>query len=242
MPDLKIAVIMPVAHEDRCRENLPLWAERGYDLILLQDVYRFDVSYLGAWLSKGASLHLVIDPSGPYKGWPSCVNTLVVKAQEVFGPYDVLVAAGDDMRPTPGLTAQQVARRYLDRFPDGFGIMQPTGDSWVDSLGKVSERICGSPIFGRGWVTRAYGGRGVLCPEYKNFYADEELLNVAKKLGVLWQDDGTSHEHDHWSRKPDARPPVTHALTNSWWDRDKATFERRRDSGWPGYEPLPPRV
>jgi hypothetical protein len=120
--------------------------------------------------------------------------------------------------------------------------MQPTGDSWYDSLGKPSERICGSPIFGRGWVTRAYGGQGVLCPEYKNFYADEELLNVAKKLGVLWQDPGTSHEHDHWSRKPEARPPVTHALTNSWWDSDKATFERRRDSGWPEHEPLPIRV
>lgn len=221
---------MPIAHEDLCRQVLPLWADRGYDLLLLQDKYRFSVDYLG-------QRSTVFYREGPYAGWPACVNFLTAEA--VNRGYDLIVAAGDDMEPTPHLSAEQVASRYFDRFPDGRGVMQPVGDTWCDSMGKVSMRICGSPIFGLWWATKAYGGTGPLCSEYKNYFADEELLAVTFSAGLIWQDDQTSHEHLHWSRlgKP---KPETAVVTQEWWSADEATFCRRRISGWPGA--LPPVV
>lgn len=229
--EYRVVVVMPVAHKDRCDENLPKWVERGYEVVVSQDRYRFE-------LPEGVQL---MPPTRDfYVGWPRSVNELVRFNRPIDDPYStavLYVAAGDDMRPDPVLTAQQMAERYFARFPDGLGVMQPTGDDWSDSQGRIAERICGSPIFGTAWAARAYGGRGPLWDGYFNFYADEELLNVAKKLGLLWQDPGTSHYHDHVSRtgKPN---PVTWAVTNARWDEDKRLFEQRRDAGWPNSDPL----
>lgn len=223
---------MPVAHKDRCWENLPKWVERGYEVVVSQDRYRFELP---------SGVHCVPPQRDFYVGWPRSVNELVkllLTNHDAWGkPPDVFIAAGDDMRPDPVLTAQQMAERYLSRFPDGFGVMQPTGDDWTDSLGRIAERICGSPVFGAAWAARAYGGRGPLWDGYFNFYADEELLNVARKLGVLWQDRGTSHYHDHVSRtgKPN---PETWTVTNARWAEDEALFRIRRLADWPGCEPI----
>lgn len=231
----RVVVVMPVAHRDRCWENLPKWVERGYEVVVSQDKYRFDLP---------AGVRLLPPTRSEYIGWPRAVNELVAAVLRDTPDYDddahedklLFVAAGDDMRPDPVLTAQQMAARYFTKFPDGCGVMQPTGDDWIDSLGRIAERICGSPIFGTGWALRAYGGGvGPLWPGYFNFYADEELLNVAKSLGLLWQDPGTAHYHDHVSRT--GKPyPETHAVTQARWEDDRRLFESRRDAGWPRHE------
>lgn len=228
MPDHRVAVLMPIAHEAKCRMTLPMWVERGYEVVVIQDKYRFPVP---------DGVHLIPPKRDSYPGWPKSINELVkVCGKETSdfmgGPADLFIAAGDDMHPDPKLTAQQMAEKYFSRFPSGEGVMQPTGDDWTDSLGRIAERICGSPVFGRVWATQAYGGQGPLCPEYHNFYADEELLNVAKGAGLLWQDRETSHYHDHWSRRGDPRT-ATELHTQDWWAEDKATFERRRAAGFP---------
>jgi hypothetical protein len=235
MPEYRVAVLMPIAHENKCRENLPLWADRGYDLLLFQDKYRFAVDFANP---KGDRLVDLVMVGNEYIGWPKSINWLVQR-QLQLGPTrcpDVFIAAGDDMRPDPRRTAQEMAERYLSRFPNGEGIMQPIGDDWSDSQGLIAARICGSPIFGRAWASQAYNGAGPLCPEYHNFYADEELQNVAMRAGVLWQDMDTMHYHDHWSRRGDPRT-ATEFRTQDWWDDDKATFERRRAAGFPNSAP-----
>ncbi len=215
----RVAVVMPVAHEDKCRQNLPLWSSRGYEIFVEQDRYRFSLDYVPNCVRRLSD--------DPYPGWPTVVNRLARYAFSIG--VQVVVAAGDDMRPDPNLTAEQMGTRYLTRFPDGGGVMQPIGDDF-----DGTDRICGSPIVGRDWFYRSYGGGGhVLCDEYKNFYADEELLNVSWLLGLLWQDPATCHYHDHWTRRGEPRPETAHH-TQTWWDQDKATFERRRAAGWPG--------
>lgn len=246
MPEYRVAVLMPIAHEAKCKANLPLWAERGYDLLLLQDKYRFDVAgFVGPALRNCRSV-VTIHEGTEYVGWPKAINFLVrgdiARNEPRFDLYpewrhDLFIAAGDDMRPDPKRTAQEVAERYFSRFPSGEGVLQPTGDDWTDSMGRIAERICGSPIFGRVWAQQAYNGAGPLCPEYHNFYADEELLSVTSRAGLLWQDRELSHYHDHWSRRGDSRT-ATEFHTQNWWEEDKATFERRRAAGFPLAEPL----
>jgi hypothetical protein len=115
--------------------------------------------------------------------------------------------------------------------------MQPTADSWMlDEEGKsCSERVCYSPWLGRDWILQANGGRGPLWSEYWHFFVDEELQEVAKRQGVLWQRPDLIHYHNHWSRAGEKRPP--HLLTKDRpekWQQAKALFEQRRDAGFPG--------
>jgi hypothetical protein len=233
MADRNVVVVMPVAHRDRCAQSLPLWLERGYTLCLGQDRYKFDVR---EWIERNKSLLWDLGPT--YIGWPKAVNWMSKHMVTLDFDPDLFVAAGDDMRPDPNLTAQQMADRYFERFPEGLGVMQPVGDPWSDSHPtepRIAKRICGSPIFGARWAWRAYAGAGPLCPAYYNFYADEELLEVARARGCLWQDEGTSHYHDHYTRS--GKPtPCTFENTQRLWDFDKATFDLRRKNGFPGSE------
>ena len=136
-----------------------------------------------------------------------------------------------------------------------FGIMQPTGDRWGDSAasrqvfgedrGALLDRICGSPWMGRTWCERAYGGNGPLCAEYWHLHADEELHEVATKLGVLWQRSDLIQHHDHPLRKdgasqadwPEFLKPIN---TPESWNRHQQLFNARKRAGFPGHEPLVP--
>lgn len=209
---------MPVANAENCRKNIPKWLGMGYEVVLLQDRFEFDV--------PGAKI--VRMPDKQYLGWPKSVNHLV---KNVIDPeVGIVVAAGDDMTPDPAHRAQEIARAYWERFPDGFGILQPIGDD-LDG----TDRICGSPWMGRSWLDNAYLGNGPMCGEYFQFYADEELLNVSRLLGVLWQEPLFTQYHDHWTRKGENRPHYQD-LSQNHWESDKAIFERRKAAGFPGHE------
>ena len=128
-----------------------------------------------------------------------------------------------------------------------FGVMQPTGDRWGDhgeGNGAVIDRIAGSPWMGREFCRRMYHGSGPLYNGYYHNFADEELQNVAQKLGVFWQRRDLIHEHRHWARpRGDVRDmPEWAAKINdpaqSDWDKSKALFAARKAAGFPGHEPL----
>lgn len=153
-----------------------------------------------------------------------------------------------------------------------FGVMQPTGDRWSegrcttcggggwtvgfkleriecpDCQGKgisaVIDRIAGSPWMGREFCRRMYHGSGPMYNGYHHNFADEELQQVARKLGVFWQRRDLVQEHRHWARPrgdwKDA-PEWAHAINNpaqSDWDKSKALFAARKAAGFPGHEPL----
>jgi hypothetical protein len=108
----------------------------------------------------------------------------------------------------------------------------------------VIDRICGSPWMGREFCRRMYQGSGPLYNGYYHNFADEELQNVARKLGVFWQRRDLCQEHRHWARpRGDVRDmPEWAAKINdpkqSDWERSKALFQKRKAAGFPGHEPL----
>lgn len=155
-----------------------------------------------------------------------------------------------------------------------FGVMQPTGDRWQEGLcftcrghgqevypmglnripcpdcsgtGRqaVIDRIAGSPWMGREWCRLMYNGFGPMYNGYYHNFADEELQNVARKLGVFWQRRDLTHDHRHWAKTSTtgwAGVPEWMQRINlpakSDWDRSQALFTARKAGGFPGHEPL----
>ena len=228
----------------------------GYKIAVFRD--------LGAPLIPEASF-VIVDK---YPGYAIASNRLI---QEVFArdpECDWVVGGGDDMEPDPEYDPGAVTLENEDYFRDlncdytergaTFGVMQPTGDRWGESdpWAKIQypsapayiDRICGSPWLGREFCRRINQGRGPFWPEYFHMFVDEELQNVAQRLGVLWQRRDLTQKHNHWARqdRKESRtymgplPPehLKEALSKAHWDEAKALFERRKAVGFPGSEPI----
>jgi len=210
---------IPSASPARCRETLPVWRKMGYRVAVLQNRERGEIpADLTEWADE-------------YPGWAASVNLLA--AQLVRRGARLVVTGGDDMLPDRDHLAADIAREFHERFPDGFGVMQPTGDEVMNTA-----EYCGSPWLGRGWIERAYGGHGPLWPGYTHNWADLELALVAERLGVLWRRDDLRQEHRHFS--------ITGERTPDYWAEQVAPADRddvelliaRRLQGFPQHAPV----
>jgi hypothetical protein len=118
--------------------------------------------------------------------------------------------------------------------------MQPTGDPWRDTMGRIIERIAGSPWLGRAFCERVNRGNGPWWPEYTHCFGDEELQCVATRLGIFWQRNDVTHHHDNWARAhgdaKDMPEFLRDANSPQHWAKYKALFEIRRASGFAGSE------
>lgn len=210
---------IPSANPENCRARLPVWREHGYKVAVLQNWKRGEIpADLVVW-------------SDHYPGWPGSVNLLC--REIVPKTATIVVSGGDDMLPDPNFTAQELAEQFLERFPDTFGVMQPTGDGYMSCDG-----YCGSPWLGRAWFERAYGGRGPMWGEYRHNWADKELHWVAKGLGVLWQRPDLTHKHEHFTRGGEDRPDYWAATVAPKDQHDVELFLSRKWAHFPGHEPL----
>ncbi len=204
-------------------------------------------------------------PTGEYRGWAPSVNILAKWVVEHDPSAEWIVTGGDDYEPDLAKSPEAISRECQSHFyainggvewHDTFGVMQPTGDRWGDTpatrkqygenRGAYIDRIAGSPWMGREWVKRAYGGNGPMFAGYRHMYADEELKEVAEKLGVYWARRDIVQVHQHWGRKPgdefadikdcpDFLRPVN---TPQHWHESRRLFVDRKAAGWPGHEPL----
>lgn len=213
----RIWYAIPSADPQRARDCLAQWRARGYRTAVLLDPGVPDVE---------ADFCMHVDT---YPGYWRATNLL---CRKLPGRRDIVVAGGDDMYPDPNADPQTVAREFFARWPDGFGVMQPIGDD-LDG----TDRICGSPWLGRGWLQTSYRGRGPFCPQYNAFYGDEELFHVAQLLGVFWQRADLTQYHDHWMRGGRAKTDYQQA-NDRHWERDQEVFRQRQVQGWPGHERL----
>lgn len=142
-------------------------------------------------------------------------------------------------------------RDLSDGFGGTFGVMQPTGDRWGDDAasrkrfgedrGAYIDRVAGSAWIGREFVRRTYGGNGPMWPEYFHMFNDEELQQVAEKLGVFWQRRDLTHFHQHCQREEvigqghGPRPEfLEKAYSRENWNAMKAIYESRKAAGFPG--------
>lgn len=216
----EVWLCMPVVNEEICLRNIPQWKAKGYKIALLQDRVRFDVP----------DADLIVRPWENYAGYAASANFLVKHCTPIdCGLY---VFAGEDMLPDPNHTALQVSDIYFTRFPEGTGVMQPTGDDLTGT-----DKICGSPFVGSRFARTWNHGLGTFWPGYNHYFADEELHTVTKEHDLLWNNPQLTHYHDHWTRPHNERPEH-HAPLQAQWDHDKALFCFRSSKGFPGHSSL----
>lgn len=220
-------VLFPSADPRRGLRCADQWLAKGYEVLV-----GLDGDKLCAEREEGPKL---ICMPAPFPGYYRVINGLAKTAFDHGA--DLVTAIGDDMDP-PSQGAQAIAELYFGRFKDGFGVLQGCGDRQGDVIVGTanSERICGSPTFGRGWHERGYAGRGPFWEEYRTFYGDEDLWNVAKLCGVLWLEKSITIFHRHWSFGH--APKMWYQERNQEnWQGDCYTFERRKREGFPGWQP-----
>ena len=80
------------------------------------------------------------------------------------------------------------------------------------------------------------GGKGPLWPEYFHNWADEELQNVAIKLGCFWQRRDLIHYHQHSLREPGGQWLPHQQGFNADYGKKKPLFAQRKAAGLPGQE------
>lgn len=227
-----VYVLMPTAGKPHARETIDKWFARGYRIALWQDPgapilphhVLIQEDYPGVWRAANVLAREVLQthPSTAFDGTPVLAT--------------VCVFAGDDMDPDMNFTAQEIAAQYLERFPDGFGVMQPCGDPQGEVIdGKHNAaRICGSAWFGLGWAARSYGGLGPTDGRYHHFYGDESLYVVSGALGVRWMRDDLTQWHRHWSFEGGLpRQPYHERTSLQHWDTDQRVYMESKAAGFP---------
>jgi hypothetical protein len=240
---------------------LKLWRKRGYKIALFLDDWRFENRTYDRILSGFTT--------GGYPGYANAVNALVKDVAYMDPTAEWFIAAGDDVEPDLNHSAEEIADQCLLHFSHvgaslcesgTFGVMQPTADRWGDTprsraqfgenRGAYIDRVCGSAWIGREFARRVNLGNGPLWPKYKHQFVDEELQEVATRLGVFWQRPDLMQLHRHWGRGPDEAPNMpgdrskmpdflTEANSTEHWAKYKKLFDTRKAAGFPGSELLP---
>ncbi|MEL7471913.1 MAG: hypothetical protein AAGK04_01235 [Planctomycetota bacterium] len=209
---------IPSASVERCRERLPAWRAMGYRVAVLQNRERGEIpADRVVWRDD-------------YPGWAESVNMLCREVVPREAP--VVVTGGDDMLPDSEADAQELLRLFRSRFPDGFGVMQPAGDTHMNA-----REYCGSPWFGRAWIQRAYQGNGPMHGSYRHNWADHELRWVAEALGALWMHEGATQRHEHFTRTGEAPPAFWEGEVSAHDRLDVERFMARLWQGFPGHTP-----
>ena len=223
--------VWPSAKLDRAIECAKKWRAKGYEACVgldepkhfplhVDDKKHFDaVMWIKSW--SGYYVH---------------VNRLVDAA--FLSGADLVTVGGDDQEP-PSQGADQHTKHYFDRFPSGFGVMQCTGDRQGEVIdGRVnSERICGSPTFGEEWNLRAFGGSGGFPEGFRSFYADELLMEVTQRLGLLYQEPLFSIDHVHWAFCRTQKQDYHDAASKNW-DLDRGVFMGAKAQNFKSYVDL----
>jgi hypothetical protein len=209
---------------------LAKWRAAGYRIALLRQGELLDAD--------------ITIPTDQYLGWASSINILARFILDHDPGAQWIVSGGDDTLPDPYRTAEEIARECIEHFSPGwesdstFGVMQPVGDLklWP---GSAIDKFAGSPWMGREFCERMYQGNGPVYDGYHHNWADEELQEVAIKLGVFWQRPDLTHRHNHWMRAGESRPqpPSWSAIAQDYQTYHRL-FRTRKAAGFPGHEPL----
>jgi len=200
-------------------------------------------SCLQAWLDFGCRVMIIRQgeplvlpiyqyPVDFYAGWAVSNNHLIKTVLSIDMHVDWFVCGGDDYWPDEHFDSHLVANQCREYFKGTLGVMQPTGDRYGDGY---IDTAAASPWIGREFAERSYSGHGPFRDEYFHLYADTELQQVATKLGVFGQRPDIKQEHKHWSRMGNPKPLFADDLYNIYGPRDKALYESRRGTGFPGH-------
>lgn len=209
-----IFAVWPTVNIDRSRKMIDVWHERGYRVAVLLNPPHEHTDLPGADI-------VVVQEE--WKGFPVAANIL---CHEV--PSDIVVVVGDDLFPDPSRTAEEIGQEMILRFPDLFGVMQPTGDQY-----GWTHKCAVSPWIGRGFIERAYGGIGPYWPGYFHYFSDQELQEYAVSIQAFQQRPDLTQFHDHWQRKKGTFRPKYLRRARRLWEQDRNLFNERKRRLWP---------
>jgi hypothetical protein len=206
-------VVWPTVHLEQSREMIDAWQALGYKVALLVNPPLSNMDFIKAE---------IVITQDEWLGFPAAANILCRTV-----PGNIVVVVGDDILPDPNSTAQQIGEQFLNRFPDTFGVMQPTGDEFG------SYKDCAvSPWIGRKFIEEAYGGSGPYWEKYFHYFCDQELQEYAMKLGVFEQVSYLIQYHKHWQREERHERPGHLLKAKKKWHDDKRIFEERKLKGF----------
>ena len=220
---MNIWFAIPSIRPDRAAVTLPEWKARGFMTAVAIDHAADPDPYLAI-----ADVIQQVD----YIGYGDAVNYLARYLVRNHGA-DIVVTGGDDHHPDPNHTAQHIAKGFAKRFPDLYGVMQPTGDGFPGNRHAAT-----SPWIGSGFIRRAYNGHGPFHPAYYHFNVDCELREVAIQQDCHWERRDIQHQHDHWTRQPGGKRPEHLTRAHAEDPRDRALFLKRQADRFPGSEPM----
>jgi hypothetical protein len=174
---------------------------------------------------------------GEYHGYAVSVNVLAHAVLRIDPECQFVVTGGDDVFPSKELPPDEIAAQCTAHFSGTLGIMQPCGDRhMVDEDGRcAAERVTISPWMGREWVKRAYMGKGPLCEAYTHSYVDEDLHNVAERVGLLWHRRDLTQYHD-WHGSKGEPEPEHMKRHHGEFETGKRIFLERKAADFPGSE------
>ena len=155
--------------------------------------------------SLKASLHL----SYGNKGYATTVN----KALREVNPEFVLMG-NDDQEYYPSCISI-AAGTLISRFPDL--------DGMVGIRQEHGGTIYAITLIGRAFVNR-FRSRAIFCPDYTNYYQDQELYEYAKSVGKFYFCEKAVAIHHMPGDE-------TRAAMNSTREEDKRVWATRREKG-----------
>lgn len=209
------AVVFPSINVERATVAAERWSAMGYDVFI----------YLECDMP---AIPKAFCYWGRYAGWYQACNMLCKLCYD----YPAVICIGDDMDPDPHQSPLAIVEQCYMQYGD-LWVMQPTGDK------LQGPDICGSPWLSQEWRARAYGGKFALPGWYYHQFGDNELLAVAKELGVLHKRHDLTQYHHHWMRKGSGIERKDYqAAFAKHWGADEKIYHDRKAAGWPGKELL----
>lgn len=175
----------------------------------------------------------------PYEGYPKACNQIIRRVAEIDPQCRWFVTGGHDIMPDTDVDADTIAEQCTQRFGGTFGVMEPTGDRWMeDELGRsANERVAAAPWIGREFALKTYGGNGPYFTGYWHDYSDNELAEVSELLGVRWMRRDLTQYNDHWMRQGGRRPSYHFKIRDTVAEAAKV-FAARKADGFPGHESI----
>jgi len=211
---LDIWAVWPTVHPELSRAMIALWHSKGYKVACLVNppIVNDDIPEADMVIAQHK-----------WMGFPIAANILCCET-----PGDIVVVVGDDVYPDQSKDAQEIGEIFVERFPDLFGVMQPTGDKY-----GCWDKCAVSPWIGRKFILEAYDGAGPYWPEYYHYFSDEELQAYATSQDAFLQREDITQFHDHWQRHEKKKRPKHLRKAKREWSQDRWTFKCRSKRGFP---------
>jgi len=127
---------------------------------------------------------------------------------------DAVLYAGDDQEFYPDCIEMALAS-LAEHFPDT--------DGMIGLNQEHGSTVYGIRLLGRKFLER-FPQKAAECPDYTNYFGDQELWEYAKSVDRFYSSRAAIAKH-HMSKDR------TREIMRSSWEKDEATYHRRRHLG-----------